>query len=122
MNDWYETVKLNYGLDYYAGRVGHFSPIPNTWDKMTDILLFWASKGVDGFRCDMAEMVPAAFWHWATDKVKFRYPKMLFIGEVYNPAEYRNYLGIILPNTATTSLQVSTTSMIRLVCMIPCVK
>ena len=92
MNDWYETVKLNYGLDYYAGRVGHFKPIPNTWDKMTDILLFWASKGVDGFRCDMAEMVPAEFWHRATDKVKFRYPEMLFIGEVYNPAEYRNYL------------------------------
>ena len=92
MNDWYETVKLNYGLDYYAGRVGHFNPIPNTWDKMTDILLFWASKGVDGFRCDMAEMVPAAFWHWATDKVKYRYPHIVFIGEVYNPAEYRNYL------------------------------
>ena len=92
MNDWYETVKLNYGLDYYAGRVGHFSPIPNTWDKMTDILLFWASKGVDGFRCDMAEMVPAAFWHWATDKVKFAYPDKLFIGEVYNPAEYRRYI------------------------------
>ena len=93
MNDWYETVKLNYGLDYYAGRVGHFNPIPNTWDKMTDILLFWAQKGVDGFRCDMAEMVPAAFWHWATDKVKYRYPNIIFIGEVYNPAEYRNYIG-----------------------------
>ena len=92
MNDWYETVKLNYGLDYYAGRTGHFSPIPNTWSKMTDILLFWAAKGVDGFRCDMAEMVPAEFWHWATDKVKYAYPEMLFIGEVYNPAEYRNYL------------------------------
>jgi len=92
MNDWYETVKLNYGLDYYAGRVGHFNPIPNTWDKMTDILLFWASKGVDGFRCDMAEMVPVEFWQWATDKVKYAYPDMLFIGEVYNPAEYRNYL------------------------------
>ncbi len=92
-NDWYETVKLNYGLDYYAGRVGHFSPIPNTWDKMTDILLFWAAKGVDGFRCDMAEMVPTAFWQWATDKVKYRYPEIIFIGEVYNPAEYRNYLG-----------------------------
>ena len=92
MNDWYETVKLNYGLDYYAGRIGHFNPIPNTWDKMTEILLFWAAKGVDGFRCDMAEMVPAAFWHWATDKVKYRYPDVVFIGEVYNPAEYRNYL------------------------------
>ena len=93
MNDWYETVKLNYGVDYYAGRVGHFNPIPDTWDKMTEILLFWAAKGVDGFRCDMAEMVPAAFWHWATDKVKYRYPECVFIGEVYNPAEYRNYLG-----------------------------
>ena len=93
MNDWYETVKLNYGVDYYAGRVGHFNPIPDTWNKMTDILLFWAKKGVDGFRCDMAEMVPAAFWFWATDKVKYRYPEIIFIGEVYNPAEYRNYLG-----------------------------
>jgi glycosidase len=92
MNDWYETVKLNYGVDYYAGKVGHFQPIPDTWSKMTDILLFWARKGVDGFRCDMAEMVPAAFWQWATDKVKFAYPDKLFIGEVYDPNQYRNYL------------------------------
>ena len=92
MNDWYETVKLNYGVDYYAGRVGHFDPIPNTWSKMTDILLFCARKGVDGFRCDMAEMVPAEFWQWATDKVKFAYPDKIFIGEVYNPAEYRRYI------------------------------
>ena len=92
MNDWYETVKLNYGLDYYAGRVGHFNPIPNTWSKMTDILLFWAKKGVDGFRCDMAEMVPAAFWQWATDKVKFAYPDKIFVGEVYDPNQYRNYI------------------------------
>ena len=93
MNDWYETVKLNYGVDYYAGRVGHFNPIPDTWSKMTDILLFWARQGIDGFRCDMAEMVPAEFWHWATDKVKFIHPDIIFIGEVYNPAEYRHYLG-----------------------------
>ena len=91
VNDWYETVKLNYGIDYYT-RQGHFNPIPDTWNKMTDILLFWASKGVDGFRCDMAEMVPAAFWEWATDKVKYKYPDIIFIGEVYNPAEYRNYI------------------------------
>ena len=91
-NDWYETVKLNYGIDYYAGGVGRFDPIPDTWQKMTDILLFWASKGIDGFRCDMAEMVPAAFWAWATQQVKAKYPELLFIGEVYNPNEYRNYI------------------------------
>jgi len=92
VNDWYETVKLNYGVDYYAGRVGHFDPIPSTWQKMTDILLFWAAKGVDAFRCDMAEMVPAEFWAYATAKVKAAHPDVQFIGEVYNPAEYRHYL------------------------------
>ena len=92
MNDWYETVKLNYGVDYYAGGVGHFDPIPNTWQKMLDILLFWAAKGVDAFRCDMAEMVPAEFWAWATAKVRQQYPDIRFIGEVYNPNEYRHYI------------------------------
>ncbi|NPD91180.1 alpha-amylase [Prevotella sp. PMUR] len=92
VNDWYETVKLNYGVDYYAGRIGYFNPVPDTWKKMLDILLFWAGKGVDAFRCDMAEMVPAAFWKWATGKVREAYPEILFIGEVYNPAEYRNYI------------------------------
>ena len=92
MNDWYETVKLNYGVDYYAGGVGYFSPIPNTWQKMLDILLFWAGKGVDAFRCDMAEMVPADFWAWATTRVREQYPDIRFIGEVYNPNEYRHYI------------------------------
>lgn len=91
-NDWYETVKLNYGVDYYAGRIGHFDPVPDTWQKMTDILLFWAKKGIDGFRCDMAEMVPAEFWRYATDIVKKKYKKLVFVGEVYNPNEYRRYL------------------------------
>lgn len=93
-NDWYETVKLNYGVDYCdaGGRSYHFDPIPDTWNKMTDILLYWASKGIDGFRCDMAEMVPADFWRWAIGRVKAEYPKILFIAEVYNPAEYRNYI------------------------------
>ncbi len=91
INDWYETVKLNYGVDYWT-RFGHFSPVPDTWDKMVEILLFWASKGIDGFRCDMAEMVPAAFWNYATAKVKTQYPHIVFMGEVYNPSEYRNYI------------------------------
>ncbi len=91
-NDWYETVKLNYGINYVEGGQRQFNPIPDTWFKMRDILLFWASKKVDGFRCDMAEMVPVEFWGWAISQVKLQYPEILFIAEVYNPAEYRNYI------------------------------
>ena len=93
-NDWYETVKLNYGVDYcdWGGRSTHFEPIPDTWHKMTDILLFWVAKGVDGFRCDMAEMVPHEFWKYATEKVKAQYPHIVFIGEVYDPNQYRTYV------------------------------
>ncbi len=91
-NDWYETVKLNYGVDYLGGRACHFSPVPDTWHKMLDILLFWASRGIDGFRCDMAEMVPVEFWDWAVSRVKAKHPDIVFIGEVYNPALYREYI------------------------------
>lgn len=94
-NDWYETVKLNYGVDYCdaGGRSEHFWPIPDTWNKMLDILMFWASKGVNGFRCDMAEMVPPAFWQWAIERVKNVHPDLLFIAEVYNPLDYNRYVG-----------------------------
>lgn len=90
-NDWYETVKLNYGVDYVNGRACYFDPVPGTWTKMLDILLFWAGKGVDGFRCDMAEMVPVEFWNWVIPKVKEK-RDVCFIAEIYNPAEYRNYI------------------------------
>ena len=92
LNDWYETVKLNYGINYVEGHQKQFQPIPDTWYKMRDILLFWASKNIDGFRCDMAEMVPVEFWGWAVSQVKLKYPKIIFIAEVYQPSEYRNYL------------------------------
>lgn len=95
INDWYETVKLNYGIDYCdaGGRSYHFAPVPDTWHKMRDILSFWAAKGVDGFRCDMAEMVPSEFWYWCIGKIKTDYPDIVFVGEVYNPSLYRSYLG-----------------------------
>lgn len=90
--DWYETVKLNYGVDYGDGEKKYFEPIPPVWTKMRDILVYWAGKGVDGFRCDMAEMVPVAFWVWVIPEVKKQYPNLIFIGEAYNPAVYKEYL------------------------------
>lgn len=95
VNDWYETIKLNYGIDYAYGHTRcHFSPMPDTWTKMTDILLYWAAKGIDGFRCDMVEMVPVEFWAWAIPQVKSKYPDTLFIAEVYDPAQYHKYVEV----------------------------
>lgn len=90
-NDWYETVKLNYGHDYGDGS-DHFIPVPDTWEKMFRILHFWASKGVDGFRCDMVFMVPLAFWHWVIPRLRHEFPYLIFIGEIYDVAQYRPFL------------------------------
>ena len=81
VNDWYETVKINYGETHTA-----------TWDKMLDILLYWAAKGVDGFRCDMVELVPAEFMKWLIAKVKELYPSVIFIAEVYKKELYGEYV------------------------------
>ena len=91
-NDWYETIKLNYGIDYQNGWQRYFNPVPDTWHKMLHILQFWANKNIDGFRCDMAEMVPVEFWEWAIPQVKALHPDIEFIAEVYNPGQYRDYI------------------------------
>ncbi len=92
-NDWYDTVKLNYGVDPANGS-RHFDPIPSTWEKMYHILRFWASKGVDGFRCDMVHMVPLEFWHWAIGKIKAEYPGIIFIAELYDLHLYRPFITV----------------------------
>ncbi|WP_036679427.1 alpha-amylase family protein [Daejeonella oryzae] len=93
LNDWSETIKLNYGVDN-QGNQNHFDPIPPVWNKMRDILIFWANKNVDGFRCDVAEMVPVEFWNWVIPEVKKVKPEIIFIAEAYNPQEYQKFLTV----------------------------
>lgn len=88
---WYETVKLNYGFDF-AGRQTRLYPhgdqadlpIPDTWKKMDEIIAHWQGFGVDGFRVDMAHMVPPEFWHWAIARARSRKPDAYFVAEAYD--------------------------------------
>ncbi|QOI98077.1 MAG: alpha-amylase [Flammeovirgaceae bacterium] len=92
ITDWFEAAKLNYGVDIQGGGQNYFDPLPDTWLKMRDILLFWANKKVDGFRCDIAEMVPVEFWSWVIPQVKAVNNNLIFIAEIYNPSLYRSFI------------------------------
>ena len=91
--DWYETVKLNYGCDYRHGAAeaealpGMMAPdvaVPHTWLLMDEVLAWWQDMGVGGFRCDMAHMVPPAFWRWAIARARLRDGGVFFMAEAYN--------------------------------------
>lgn len=110
-NDWYETVKLNYGIkpdgskdfeelpaEYafkdYKAHVAFWEgkDVPDSWKKFKEIAIYWVDKGVDGFRYDMAEMVPVEFWSYMNAAVKMKNPDAFILAEVYNPALYRDYI------------------------------
>lgn len=110
-NDWYETVKVNYGVkpdgsydfdrlpaDYAEKSVQEHAAfwqgkdVPNSWLKFRDIAFYWLDKGVDGFRFDMAEMVPVEFWSFLNSSIKTKNPNAFLLAEVYNPALYRDYI------------------------------
>ena len=93
LNDWYETIKLNYGFDFtdpskaireYPNAWSPDKPIPDTWKKIDQVIEHWQSLGVDGFRCDMSHMVPPEMWSWAIARARHRGPDVFFIGEAYN--------------------------------------
>ncbi|MGB5980920.1 MAG: alpha-amylase family glycosyl hydrolase [Nonlabens sp.] len=111
MNDWYETVKVNYGVrpdgtydfdtlsEAYSDKSAeeHFEfwkgkAVPSSWKKFKDIALYWTEKGVDGFRYDMAEMVPVEFWSYMNSHIKMENPDAFLLAEVYNPRLYRDYI------------------------------
>ncbi len=111
INDWYETVKINYGIrpdgskdfpqlpagydqkDYKAHHAfWQDKDVPDSWEKFRSIALYWTAKGVDGFRYDMAEMVPVEFWSYLNSAIKMQNPDAFLLAEIYNPKEYRNYV------------------------------
>ena len=113
LTDWYETIKLNYGVapdghkdfDTLPQEVAHWDAgahyafwrsrvVPSTWRKFKEIVSFWLSLGVDGFRYDMAEMVPVEFWSYLNSYIKSRRPDAFLMAEIYNPDSYRDYLHI----------------------------
>ncbi|ENM3730724.1 alpha-amylase [Vibrio cholerae] len=110
-DDWYETVKINYGVrpdgtkDFPSLPAGYErltyrehhafwqnQELPDSWHKFRDIALFWLSHGVDGFRYDMAEMVPIEFWSYLNSTIKIHNPEAILVAEVYQPERYRDYL------------------------------
>jgi glycosidase len=92
IDDWFETVKLNYGVDFQDNNKTYFDPPPPLWNKLYDILDYWAKKGIDGFRCDMIEYVPVEFWGWIIPKLKAAHPDLIFIGEAYHYSLYNKYI------------------------------
>ena len=110
-HDWYETVKVNYGVkpdgsyDFERLPEGYASKtvsehaafwkgksVPDSWLKFEQIVHYWLDKGVDGFRYDMAEMVPVEFWSYLNSSIKAKNPNAFLLAEVYNPSLYREYL------------------------------
>ncbi|MGK0502771.1 MAG: glycosidase, partial [Alteromonadaceae bacterium] len=111
INDWYETVKINYGVkpdgsydfpklpeayrnmpvEEHAAFWANKS-LPDSWYKFRDIAIYWLDKGVDGFRFDMAEMVPVEFWSFLNSAIKQRNPEAFLLAEVYQPDKYRDYI------------------------------
>lgn len=110
-HDWYETVKVNYGVkpdgtydfDKLPTEYAHKSTtehaafwqgksVPDSWVKFEQIVHYWLDKGVDGFRYDMAEMVPVEFWSYLNSSIKSKNPNAFLLAEVYNPDLYRDYL------------------------------
>ncbi len=88
LGDWYETVKLNYGFDFTTGsrafpHAGQPGVLPQTWLKVDSVIAHWQQRGVAGFRCDMAHMVPPEFWSWAIARARARDPEVLFLAEAY---------------------------------------
>jgi glycosidase len=110
-DDWYEAVKINFGIrpdgmkdfdelppglanESYEAHLAFWQKreVPGSWKKFREIALYWLDKGVDGFRYDMAEMVPVEFWSYMNSAIKKASPDAFLLAEIYQPHLYRDYI------------------------------
>lgn len=71
--DWTDVADLDYNQADLTG-------------AMTEAMRFWVTGSkIDGFRCDMAGMVPTAFWEYAIPQLKLTNPNLFFLAEWEDP-------------------------------------
>ncbi len=66
--DWSDTAKLNYA--------NH-----DVWVGQIDAMKYWIERGVDGFRCDMAMLVPIEFWQEVAAELHRLKPDLFMLAE-----------------------------------------
>lgn len=70
--DWSDIIDLDYNNR-------------SLWEKQIEALVYWTNIGVDGFRCDVAPMVPMEFWMEAKNRVMEINPDTIFLAETVHP-------------------------------------
>ena len=66
--DWDDTAKLNYA--------NH-----DVWQGEIDAMKFWVSHNIDGFRCDMAMLVPIEFWQETRRQLQYLKSDIFLLAE-----------------------------------------
>ena len=70
--DWTDIAALNYDN-------------ADVWDAQESAMRFWMSKGIDGFRCDMACEVPFEFWKKTISSLREDWPQIYMLAEGEDP-------------------------------------
>lgn len=69
VGDWWDITDFDYSQD------------KGLWDELIDTVVYWTKLGVDGFRWDVASLLPYAFLKQAHDAVLAVNPESIFISE-----------------------------------------
>ena len=81
---------------YYQDDLGNFQNRVGDWwdiadlkiegnqelqDELLNVLTYWVKQGIDGFRCDVAPLIPLEFWARARKELSILNPNLLWVAE-----------------------------------------